>query len=137
MPTYEPEHISEEIPRQAGFQFRPKLTHHEANPTQAARILKLLQSTDGWVDAPTLARISLQYSARVFELRRQGWRILNHVQTNSSGIKCGQFRLVKEYPAVPHSVRDGGQIFTKNQALTSQPALLNPEPLTWRDPEEG
>jgi hypothetical protein len=39
-----------------------------------------------------LARISLQYSARILELRRKGWKIANKVEIRN-GVKCGYFRL--------------------------------------------
>jgi hypothetical protein len=60
--------------------------------TQGKLILNLLQATDGWTPAPALARISLQYSARILELRRKGWLISNKVEIRN-GVKCGFFRL--------------------------------------------
>jgi|SRR5215472_3781987 len=48
---------------------------------QRDRILHLLKAAaPGWVPAPALARISLQYSARIFELRPSGWKIANRVE---------------------------------------------------------
>lgn len=61
-------------------------------PTHGELILNLLQATDGWTPAPALARISLQYSARILELRRKGWQISNKVEIRN-GVKCGFFRL--------------------------------------------
>ena len=65
-----------------------------APKNQEEKILWLLQSTwPGWVPAPQLARISLQYSARIFSLRRKkGWLIENRVRV-VNGIKHGEFRL--------------------------------------------
>ena len=61
--------------------------------TQESRVLMLLQATwPGWVPAPALAKISLQYSARIFSLRRRGWLIENRVQTRD-GVRHGSFRL--------------------------------------------
>lgn len=61
--------------------------------TQRTAILYLLQAAQpGWVPAPALARISLQYSARIFELRRAGWLISNKV-ISVNGKKHGSFRL--------------------------------------------
>jgi hypothetical protein len=45
------------------------------------------------VPAPELAKISLQYSARIFSLRRRrGWQIANRVRI-VDGKKHGEFRL--------------------------------------------
>jgi hypothetical protein len=64
-----------------------------ASQTQRSLILHLLQAAQpGWVPAPALARISLQYSARIHELRRAGWLISNKVAT-VNGKKHGSFRL--------------------------------------------
>ena len=62
--------------------------------TQRTRILRLLQSRVGqWVPSYELAAIALQYSARVHELRRQGYNIENKAQ-NVNGQVHGAFRLV-------------------------------------------
>jgi hypothetical protein len=61
--------------------------------TQEARILLLLQAAfPNWVPAPRLADISLQYSSRIFALRRQGWKISNKIEI-CGGEKRGYFRL--------------------------------------------
>ncbi len=63
------------------------------NVSQEERILNLLlESWPGWVSALALSKLSLQYSARVFALRRKGWRIENKVETRN-GVKHGSFRL--------------------------------------------
>jgi hypothetical protein len=65
----------------------------DAPKNQEEKILWSLQSAwPGWVPAPQLARISLQYNARVFALRRKGWLICNRVRV-VDGIKHGEFRL--------------------------------------------
>jgi hypothetical protein len=65
----------------------------DASHAQRTLILHLLQAAQpGWVPAPALARISLQYNARIFELRRAGWTISNRVAT-VGGKKHGSFRL--------------------------------------------
>ena len=49
--------------------------------SQGDRILWQLQAAfPSWVPALTLSRISLQYNARVFGLRRKGWQIESRVQ---------------------------------------------------------
>jgi hypothetical protein len=61
--------------------------------SQEGRILALLQEAwPAWTPAPLLAQISLQYSARMFSLRRKGWLIENQVQI-VHGVKHGSFRL--------------------------------------------
>jgi len=69
--------------------------------SQRDRILELLiRACGAEVPAPELARISLQYSARVKELRELGFRIINRVEV-SNGSKHGFFRLHQcpSYPA--------------------------------------
>ena len=72
-----------------------------AEHTQEQRILMLLQSSyPDWTPAPALARVSLQYSARIYSLRRRGWQIANRVRT-VNGVKHGEFRLAQplRYPS--------------------------------------
>src|SRR5436309_1721017 len=57
------------------------------------RILWQLQAAfPSWLPALTLSRISLQYNARVFGLRRKGWQIESRVQV-VNGVRHGSFRL--------------------------------------------
>jgi hypothetical protein len=57
------------------------------------RILMVLDAYwPGWVPAPELAKISLQYSARIFALRKAGWEIANKIEIHN-GVKHGFFRL--------------------------------------------
>jgi hypothetical protein len=66
----------------------------DAPHNQEERILWTLQAAwPEWTPAPELAKISLQYSARIFSLRRRrGWLIANRVRT-VNGKKHGEFRL--------------------------------------------
>jgi hypothetical protein len=66
----------------------------DARKSQGDRILWVLQAGwPNWVPAPELAKISLQYNARIFSLRRRrGWLIANRVRI-VDGIKHGEFRL--------------------------------------------
>jgi hypothetical protein len=65
----------------------------DAPKNQDEKILWTLQAAwPGWVQAPELARISLQYSARIFSLRRKGWVIANKIEF-ANGVKRGFFRL--------------------------------------------
>ncbi len=68
--------------------------------TQEARILELLVRAHGaWVPAPELAAVSLQYSSRVFSLRRAGLAIENKIENASEGSRRGYFRLRVGLPA--------------------------------------
>ena len=67
-----------------------------AKHTQQAKILSLLVAAcGGWVSAVELSKISLQYSARVKELRKQGFQIKNRVEVVGR-TKHGYFRLISE-----------------------------------------
>ena len=73
--------------------------------SQAARILALLQEARGGeVPAPDLVAISLQYSARILELRRAGHHIVNRVEA-VNGQRRGFFRLVAINTAAPARVQ--------------------------------
>jgi hypothetical protein len=83
--------------------------------TQEQRILWLLQSSyPNWVPAISLAKISLQYSARIFSLRRKGWQIANRVEIQPDGTKHGSFRLAQPgtwpNPRKPVPVKDSRHI---------------------------
>jgi hypothetical protein len=94
-----------------------------------ARILELLKArSPQWVPIPELVVISVQYSARIFELRHAGHHIENRTEWKD-GVRHGFFRwLPKSKPrpeiAVPAPSKD------------SQAALFNSDPPAWHDPEE-
>jgi hypothetical protein len=85
--------------------------------TQCARILELL-SSQSEVSALELSAISLQYAARVCELRKTGATIANRVQVKADGTRHGFYRLIQrtpfiEKPSIPSSrntepIRDAG-----------------------------
>ena len=58
---------------------------------QRQRILELLMA-GGEVPSPELARISLQYCARIAELREAGFVIISRIEIHA-GVKHGFFRL--------------------------------------------
>ena len=65
----------------------------ESRSTQRGKILKLLiASRGGWVPLPTIADCAAQYNARIFELRRLGFRIANRTRL-VNGTKHSWFRL--------------------------------------------
>jgi hypothetical protein len=73
-------------------------TPHSARKNQRQQILDhLLAAKGGWVPAPTLAAISLQYSARVREARLEGFVIENKVDM-VCGKKFGMFRIPVSAP---------------------------------------
>jgi len=60
---------------------------------QRQRILELLiAACGGEVPSPELARVSLQYCARISELREAGFIIISRVEVHD-GLKHGFFRL--------------------------------------------
>ena len=62
--------------------------------TQRERILQALQECPGqWVPSYELAAIALQYGARIYELRKQGYLIENKAQ-DVNGQVHSAFRLV-------------------------------------------
>ena len=66
----------------------------KSRTTQRGRILRLLQEcSNQWVPSYELAAIALQYGARVYELRKQGYLIENKAQ-DINGQTHGAFRLV-------------------------------------------
>jgi hypothetical protein len=69
---------------------------------QEAKILKLLQSHfNEWVPVYELARIALQYNARVKSLRAKGYKIENDILEVIDGEKHTGFKLISE-PAELH-----------------------------------
>jgi hypothetical protein len=79
---------------------------------QTARILRRLIATDGWVPAPELSRESLQYCARVHELRAVGFVIENRIERRA-GIVHGFYRLKRGVgptikPEEPQQLREPG-----------------------------
>lgn len=75
--------------------------------TQRGRILALLIEARGqWVAGPQIFRLAAQYSARIHELRKLGFRIENKTAT-VDGQRHSWFRLVprlspfRENPAEP------------------------------------
>ncbi|HXM22565.1 MAG TPA: helix-turn-helix domain-containing protein [Terriglobales bacterium] len=85
---------------------------------QECRILKLLEERGSWVSALELARLSLQYCARIFSLRKRGYVIENRLEIHD-GQRRGFYRL---------------------QRPLEQAALFSPSEMrdgVWRDPEEA
>lgn len=92
-------------------------------PSQTERILARLRS-GGWVSSVALSGISLQYNARILELRRSGFDIASRVHRRKDGVAMGFFQLIGE-PIVPS--------LTPQQPSQPQVPLLPIEP-RWSDP---
>ena len=72
----------------------------DSGATQRGRILELLIAARGnWVPLPKIQACAAQYNARVFELRRLGFRIANKTR-DENGQRHSFFRLVSR-PAAP------------------------------------
>jgi hypothetical protein len=65
--------------------------------SQEDRILELLESRQGWVPAPELARISLQYCRAIASLRPVGHAIENRVERHGRS-RHGFYRLRRSAP---------------------------------------
>jgi hypothetical protein len=82
--------------------------------SQEERILNVLQAAwPNWVPAPQLAKISLQYSARVFSLRKR-FEISNRVEI-VNGVRHGFFKLG------PHPVPSNRELRAERRATAEMP----------------
>jgi hypothetical protein len=106
---------------------------NDSRATRRDQILELLIGARGdWVPLPKIADCAAQYNARIFELRRLGFRIKNRTQ-EVHGARHSWYRL-ESGPIAPTSTRCVRAIPT----LPAQSALFrNDMPLRWIDPEEG
>lgn len=72
--------------------------------TQSARILALLESKPE-VSSRDLSAISLQYCARIAELRDAGAVISNRVAVQTNGVRHGFYRLIHRPPFLDRPVK--------------------------------
>ena len=69
----------------------------DSRATQRGKILALLIAARGdWVPLPEITECAAQYNARIFELRRLGFRIKNRTQ-DVNGVRHSWFRLETTY----------------------------------------
>jgi hypothetical protein len=62
--------------------------------TQEDRILNALDAAwPGEVPAVALSRISLQFGARLFSIRRRGWIVTNRMERRPDGMKFSYYKL--------------------------------------------
>ena len=84
---------------------RPRrfVTGSSRQTTQRNAILQLLSCAQGdWVPLPRISGCAAQYNARIYELRRLGFRIVNRTE-ELNGVRHSWFRL-ESYPALPAAV---------------------------------
>ena len=86
--------------------------------TQAARILELL-SAGREISALELSSVSLQYCARISELREAGCVISNRVQIQRDGTRRGFYKLVCRPPILEKVSNHQSQRKPPNSALGS------------------
>src|SRR5579872_5399434 len=91
--------------------------------TQCARVLELLSSKSE-VSALELSSISLQYAARVCELRKTGATIANRVEVKADGTRHGYYRLVCHSP-IPRRIVDPAE--PQHKPPKGAPGSLFPE----------
>jgi hypothetical protein len=84
----------------------------ESSRTQRSRILGLLISArGGWVPLQEIAACACQYGARVYELRKRGFVIVNRTEERD-GTRLSWFRLIQETPAADLTSRVESAIAT-------------------------
>ena len=87
--------------------------------TQEERILNVLRAAwPEWVPAPQLAQISLQYSARIFSLRKR-YEISNRVEI-VNGVRHGFFKLG------PHPIPNNRELRAQRRATAEE--MPKPQP---------
>jgi helix-turn-helix protein len=90
--------------------------------SQSARILALLERKPE-VSSRDLSAISLQYCARIAELRDAGAVISNRVEVQRSGVRHGFYKLVYRPPIIERVSNHEPQ----RKPLSSAPGSLFPE----------
>src|SRR5438105_1334869 len=94
--------------------------------THESRILwQLHASYPAWTPALALSKISLQYNARIFSLRRKGWQMASRVEVRD-GVKHGAFRLATPRSFPNPKPQPTGHTELENKTIKArqgQPAL--------------
>lgn len=111
----------------------------DSRATQRGRILELLIAARGdWVPLPKIAACAAQYNARIFELRRLGFRIQNRTRDTEQTTGCPRHSWYRLCPGTSHTLPL--KLATDNNALSTgnTPSLFSDRgQAAWRDPEEG
>ena len=101
-------------------------TAGDSRSTERARILDLLTSArGGWVPLPEIAALAAQYNARIFELRRVGFAIINRT-AERDGVRVSWFRLVSNPPAIEsaRSPADGRDVSVNSETRSAGNATV-------------
>ncbi len=92
--------------------------------TQRAQILAvLLRARGSWVGLPELTKIAAQYGARIHELRRQGFKIINRTETRN-GVKHSSFRLALSAAGTNQTLVEKNLLSEVTSEEFTQPKLL-------------
>lgn len=93
----------------------------ESSSSQRARILRLLIEARGTeVPLPEIAECACQYGARIFELRKLGFVILNRTE-DIDGSRRSWFRLVAGPPEASSPARPAAAELDNNDPQTIPP----------------
>jgi biotin operon repressor len=93
--------------------------------SQRERILELLSAARGnWVSLPKITECAAQYNARIFELRRLGYRITNRTR-EVDGERHSWFRL--ESPPADVHPQESENLMVANQSSFREFGNLAPE----------
>jgi hypothetical protein len=91
--------------------------------TQRSRILAALVEAHGnWVPLPQISACAAQYNARIFELRRLGFRIINRTK-EVDGVRHSWFKL--ETQAVTKPTVSASPLVTTAALLTEPLSLFD------------
>jgi hypothetical protein len=96
-----------------------------ASQTQDQRIADAL--ADAWpgeVPAVALSRISLQFCARIFSLRRRGWIIANRIERRADGTKHSFYKLGEPPIARSKELRKANCKSTASAQQLQEPSSL-------------
>jgi hypothetical protein len=96
--------------------------------SQRERILELLVAAHGnWVPLPSVQACGAQYNARIFELRRGGFRIVNRIR-EVNGQRHSWFRLESVPTPEPRPLKtDRGDVTLLTPGIFPQFGRLEPE----------
>lgn len=99
-----------------------------SHATQRDEILSLLVGArGGWVPLPKITECAAQYNARIFELRRLGFRITNRT-SEVGGRRCSWFRLESQ-PATTSTPDSKESV--NNEGANSFPEFGNLAPASY------
>lgn len=79
----------------------------EKKSQRGAILALLIQARGQWVELPEIMRLAAQYGARIYELRRLGFKIENKIR-DVGGVRRSWFRLIPsgQAKAIPSAFRE-------------------------------